>query len=166
MIWRCGNCGMLTVGLQAPEECAICGASRGGFSQVDQLEDIKGTETEENLKKAFAGESEANRKYLLFAQMARQEGNTLAEQVFLKFSYDETWHALSHLLYLLGNRTTKENIAEAIKGETHEAEEMYASFEQKAKEEGLDAIALIFNSLSNAERWHAEKLQELLDSMK
>ncbi len=167
MIWRCENCGMLTIGPNIPKECEICKSRSNKFTKVEQLEDVKGTETEKNLKKAFAGESQANRRYILFSQMARLEGNPFAENLFLKLSYEETWHGLSHLLYLLGGfKLAEENIVESIKGETYEARKMYKEFADKAKEEGLDYIARFFDSLSQIERFHADMLEELLAEMK
>lgn len=167
MIFRCEVCGMLTFGANPPEACEVCGSNPSKFSKVDQIEDVNGTETEENLKKAFSGESQANRRYILFAQTARMEGNPFAENLFLKLSYEETWHALSHLLYLLGgSRTAEENIVESIKGETYEADMMYKEFAAKAEEEGFDNIARIFTWLANTERGHADKLKELLNEMR
>lgn len=167
MLWRCEGCGMLTIGANPPKECEVCKSRSNKIVKVEQLEDVKGTETEKNLKTAFAGESQANRRYVLFSQMARLEGNPFAENLFLKFSYEETWHALSHLLYLLGGtRTAEDNIIESIKGETYEADKMYREFADKAKEEGFDYIARFFDSLSQIERIHADMLKELLTEMR
>jgi len=166
MIWRCKGCGMLTVGMNPPEDCAVCETKPKEFVKVDQIESVQGTETEKNLRKAFSGESQANRRYLLFTQMARLEGNKEAEEMFLNFSYEETWHALSHLLYLLGGATkTLDNLRESIEGETYESEKMYKGFSWKAKEEGLDNIALIFDWLSRVEGEHALYFKKLLDKM-
>jgi rubrerythrin len=83
--------------------------------------------------------------------------------MFLRFASEETWHAQSHLLYLLGKRTTKENIIESVEGETYEADKMYAEFAERAKDEGFENIALIFSWLSKTERGHAEKFKKLLE---
>lgn len=166
MIWRCKECGMLTVGVNPPEECAVCGAKSKEFVKVEQVESVQGTETKKNLEKAFSGESQANRRYLLFTQLARLEGNKEAEEMFLNFSYEETWHALSHLLYLQGGANkTAENLRESIAGETYESEKMYKEFSQKAKDEGFDNIALIFDWLSKIEGEHALYFSKLLDKM-
>jgi len=167
MIWRCKQCGLTTIGIKAPlEGCAVCGAPPAEFKRVEQLEDVKGTETEKNLLKAFAGESQANRRYLLFTQIARLEGNKDAEEMFLNFSYEETWHALSHLIYLLGGvRPSKENLLEAIEGESYESEIMYKEFEAKAREEGFNNLALLFDWLAKVEGEHSMYFKKLLDSM-
>ncbi|MBE0448749.1 MAG: rubrerythrin [Actinobacteria bacterium] len=163
MIWRCEVCGLLTIGTEPPETCVVCGVGPEDFSQVEEVEDVTGTETKKNLMKAFSGESQANRRYLLYARMAELESDSKAEDMFLKFASEETWHAQSHLLYLLGKRTTKENITESIEGETYEADKMYTEFAEKAKDEGFENIALIFSWLSKTERGHAEKFKKLLE---
>ncbi|MDP2210402.1 MAG: ferritin family protein, partial [Candidatus Aquicultor sp.] len=79
------------------------------------------------------------------------------------FAYEETWHALSHLLYLRGTKTTMENILESIEGESYEAQKMYKDFEAKAREEGFDDIAKFFGWLAKAEGRHAAKFKEYLE---
>ncbi len=84
-----------------------------------------GRNSEENLKEAFAGESQANRKYLAFAKKADQEGYPQVARLFRAAAEAETVHAHNHLRVLKGIRSTKENIQEAVDGETHEFMKMY-----------------------------------------
>ncbi|MBS3910193.1 MAG: rubrerythrin [Actinobacteria bacterium] len=162
-IWKCGLCGLLIANKEAPGGCTVCGASSDKFKTTETSANILGSATENNLKRAFAGESQVNRRYLLFAKIAEQEGDEIAEDLFLKFAYEETWHALSHLLYLRGAKTTMENILESIEGESYEARKMYKDFEAKAREEGFDDIAKFFGWLSKAEGRHSAKFKEYLE---
>jgi rubrerythrin len=128
---------------------------------------LKGSKTEENLKAAFAGESQANRRYLYFAQKADVEGhNDVAE--------GETGHAHGHLEFLeevgdpatgepIGN--TSENLKAAIAGETHEYTDMYPGMAKTARDEGFDEIADWFETLAKAEKSHAGKFERTLADM-
>jgi rubrerythrin len=97
-----------------------------------------GTKTEENLKEAFAGESQANRKYLAFAKKAGEEGYAQMAKLFRAAAEAETIHAHNHLRVLKGIRSTRENVQEAIAGETHEFKKMYPEMIEKAKAEKND----------------------------
>ncbi len=92
--------------------------------------------TEENLQEAFAGESQANRKYLAFAAKAEQEGHKAVAKLFRAAAEAETVHAHNHLRELKGIRSTKENLQEAIDGETHEFKSMYPAMIDEAKQSG------------------------------
>ena len=135
---------------------------------------LKGTKTEENLKAAFAGESQANRRYLYFAQKADVEGYNDVSSVFRSTAEGETGHAHGHLEYLeaVGDPATAEpigstalNLKAAIAGETHEYSDMYPGMAKVAQEEGFDEIADWFETLAKAERSHANRFQKALDSL-
>jgi rubrerythrin len=135
---------------------------------------LKGTQTEGNLKAAFAGESQANRRYLYFANKADIEGFNDVSAVFRSTAEDETDHAHNHLEYLetCGDPTTdlpfgetSLNLKTAIAGETHEYTDMYPGMAKTARDEGFDEIADWFETLAKAERSHANKFQRTLDSL-
>jgi ferredoxin hydrogenase len=149
-------CGYLHVG-PAPDRCPVCGASASGFSRVDSLPELAGTKTLDNLKAAFAGESQANRKYTLWRRIAELEGapdSTL--DAFDRAAAEETAHALGHLAYIGGFGTTAENLKAASEGEDFECTEMYPEFSATAEAEGLDAIAGYFRSVGRFEKEHRE----------
>ena len=136
--------------------------------------DLKGSKTEENLKAAFAGESQANRRYLYFAQKADVEGYNDVSAVFRSTAERETGHAHGHLEYLetVGDPATGEpigstdlNLKAAIAGETHEYTDMYPGMAKSAREEGFDEIADWFETLAKAERSHANRFQKALDNL-
>ena len=135
---------------------------------------LKGSKTEENLKAAFAGESQANRRYLYFAQKADIEGYNDVATVFRSTAEGETGHAHGHLEYLeqVGDpatgkpiSVTKANLASAIEGETHEYTDMYPGMAKTAREEGFEEIADWFETLAKAEKSHAGKFQKTLESI-
>ena len=137
---------------------------------------LKGSKTEENLKAAFAGESQANRRYLYFANKADVEGQNDVAALFRSTAEGETGHAHGHLDYLkkVGDPATGLPIAEvgemlksAVAGETHEYTDMYPGMAKTAREEGFGEIADWFETLAKAERSHANRytraLNELVD---
>jgi rubrerythrin len=133
---------------------------------------LKGTKTEFNLKAAFAGESQANRRYLYFANKADVEGQNDVATVFRSTAEGETGHAHGHLEYLeqvgdpatgLPIGRTRENLKAAIAGETHEYTDMYPGMAKAAREEGFDEIADWFETLAKAERSHANRFLKALD---
>ena len=135
---------------------------------------LKGSKTEGNLKAAFAGESQANRRYLYFANKADVEGQNDVSAVFRSTAEGETGHAHGHLEYLeqvgdpatgLPIGRTRENLKAAIAGETHEYTDMYPGMAKDARTEGFDEIADWFETLANAERSHANRFQKALDSL-
>ena len=136
---------------------------------------LKGSKTEGNLQAAFAGESQANRRYLYFAQKADVEGYNDVAAVFHSTGEGETGHAHGHLEYLaavgdpatglpIGN--TANNLKASIAGETHEYTDMYPSMARTAREEGFEEIAEWFETLAKAERSHAGRFQRALDDLK
>lgn len=135
---------------------------------------LEGTKTHENLKQAFAGEAQANRRYLYFAREADVEGYSDIAGLFRDTAEGETGHAHGHLDYLkeIGDPVTGEpiggteaNLKAAIVGETYEYTEMYPSYARIAREEGFEEIAEWFETLARAERSHAGRFQKGLDSL-
>ena len=121
--------------------------------------------TEQFLKEAFAGESQANRKYLAFAAKADQEGLPQVARLFRAAAEAETVHAHSHLRALDGIHSTKENLQEAINGETHEFKNMYPEFIEVAKKESNKAAERSFNFANEVEKIHAGLYQKALDNL-
>ena len=136
---------------------------------------LKGSKTEQNLKDAFAGESQANRRYLYFAAKADVEGQNDIATVFRSTAEGETGHAHGHLEYLekeCGDPATGEpigdsvlNLKAAIAGETHEYTDMYPGMAKTARDEGHDEIADWFETLAKAERSNANRFQKALDEV-
>ncbi len=135
---------------------------------------LKGTRTHQNLKDAFAGESQANRRYLYFAKAADIEGYPEIAGLFRDTAEGETGHAHGHLDYLkkVGDPATElplgdvpEMLRSAVAGETHEYTDMYPSMARMAREEGFPEIADWFETLAKAERSHAGKFQRALDTI-
>ncbi len=135
---------------------------------------LKGSKTEGNLKEAFAGESQANRRYLYFAAKADVEGYNDVSAVFRSTAEGETGHAHGHLEYLeeVGDPVTGEpiggtaaNLKSAIAGETYEYTDMYPGMAKAARAEGFDEIADWFETLAKAERSHANRFQKALDTL-
>jgi len=123
------------------------------------------SKTEDALKEAFAGESQANRKYLAFAIKADQEGFAQAARLFRAAAEAETVHAHNHLRVLKGIRSTKENLKEAIDGETHEFKNMYPAMIEKAKAEGNKDAERSFNFANAVEKIHARLYQLMFDNL-
>tara|TARA_Y100000310_G_scaffold343205_1_gene449785 strand:+ start:1971 stop:2471 length:501 start_codon:yes stop_codon:yes gene_type:complete len=121
--------------------------------------------TEENLKNAFAGESQANRRYLGFAKKADEEGKPNIARLFRAVADAETIHALNHLNVMDGVKSTKENLNEAIKGETHEFKEMYPAMIKDAEEEGNEKAKISFSGANAVEKEHAELYKKALKSV-
>lgn len=135
---------------------------------------LKGSKTHESLKAAFAGESQANRRYLYFAAKADVEGQNDVAAVFRSTAEGETGHAHGHLEYLetcgdpatdLPFGQTRENLKTAIAGETHEYTDMYPGMAKTARQEGFNEIADWFETLAKAERSHANRFQKALDAL-
>ena len=136
------------------------------------MKNLNGTKTHNNLKEAFAGESQANRRYLYFANKADVEGQNDVAAVFRSTAEGETGHAHGHLEYLevVGDPATglpigssRNNLKAAIAGETHEYTDMYPGMAKAAREESFDEIADWFETLAKAERSHANRFQKALD---
>lgn len=139
------------------------------------MTELKNSKTLENLKAGFAGESQANRRYLYFAQRADEEGLQEVAAVFRSTADGETAHAFGHLKYLkeVGDPvtgepigTTEMNLKSAIAGETYEYSQMYPGFAKVAREEGFEEIAHWFEVLAKAEKSHASKYEKVLSDLK
>jgi rubrerythrin len=135
---------------------------------------LKGTKTHDNLKEAFAGESQANRRYLYFAKVADIEGYPDIAGLFKDTADGETGHAHGHLDYLkqvgdpctekpIGN--TAKNLASAVAGETYEYETMYPGFAKTARDEGFSDVAEWFETLAKAEKSHAGRFAQALKTI-
>jgi len=138
------------------------------------MAELKGSKTHGNLKDAFAGESQANRRYLYFAKVADVEGYPDLAGLFRDTAEGETGHAHGHLDYLkrVGDPATGEpignsekNLKASIAGETYEYTQMYPGFAKTAREEGFEEIAEWFETLARAERSHAGRFQKGLESL-
>jgi len=136
--------------------------------------DLKGTKTHGNLKDAFAGESQANRRYLYFAKIADVEGYPEIASNFRETAEGETGHAHGHLDYLrkvgdpatgLPIGDTTDNLKAAVAGETHEYTEMYPGMAKTARGEGFADVAEWFETLAKAEKSHAGRFQKALDGL-
>lgn len=123
------------------------------------------SKTEKNLLDAFAGESQANRRYLAFAKQADKEGHTQAAKLFRAAAEAETVHAHTHLKTLCGIKSTEENLKEAIAGETHEYKNMYPAMIEDAKEEGNKSAERSFTFANSVEKVHADLYQNALDNL-
>ena len=121
--------------------------------------------TEKNLGDAFAGESQANRKYLAFAKQADQEGHKQVAKLFRAAAEAETVHAHAHLRTLGGIGKTVENLKTAIAGETHEFKKMYPEFIAEAQKEGNKAAERSFSFANEVEKIHAGLYQKALDNL-
>lgn len=136
--------------------------------------DLKGSKTHQNLKDAFAGESQANRRYLYFAKVADIEGYPEIAGNFRETAEGETGHAHGHMDYLkpvgdpatdLPFGDTENNLKSAVAGETHEYTDMYPGMAKSARKEGFTEVADWFETLAKAEKSHAGRFQKLLDEM-
>jgi len=135
---------------------------------------LEGTKTHENLKEAFAGESQANRRYLYFAKVADVEGYPDVAGLFKDTAVGETGHAHGHLDFLkqvgdpatgkpIGN--TEKNLASAVAGETYEYQTMYPGFAKTARDEGFAEVAEWFETLAKAEKSHAGRFDKALKEL-
>ncbi len=121
------------------------------------------SKSDDNLKIAFAGESQANRKYLAFAEKAESDGHTQAARLFRAAAHAETVHAHNHLRALKGIGSTEENLDEAISGEIHEFKEMYPGMIKTAEDEDNNAAKRTFHYANEVEKVHADLYTKVLD---
>jgi rubrerythrin len=138
------------------------------------MPDLNGSKTHDNLKEAFAGESQANRRYLYFAQKADVEGYPDVASLFRSVAEGETGHAFGHFDFLseVGDPATGEpvgatadNLKSAVAGETYEYTEMYPGFARTARDEGFDEIAEWLETLAKAEKSHAGRFGQALEQL-
>lgn len=123
------------------------------------------SKSEENLRTAFAGESQANRKYLAFAAKAEKEGFLQAARLFRAAAEAETVHALNHLKALHAISSTKDNLETAVSGEIHEFKEMYPAMIEDAQDEGNKEAGKTFHWANEVEKVHAGLYQAMLDNL-
>jgi rubrerythrin len=122
--------------------------------------------TDENLKAAFAGESQANRLYLAFAKKAEEEGFPQIAKLFKAAAEAETVHAHNHLRVMGQVKSTLDNLGTAVSGETYEFKKMYPDFMSEAKKEGNKPALLSFNYANQVEQIHANLYQKAIESLK
>lgn len=162
----CTVCGYTYEGTEAPEKCPICKAPATKF-KVPDYEALKGTRTEENLKTAFAGESQAHTKYLYYASRAKKDGYEQIAALFTETALNEKEHAKMWFKYLHGGAVpaTTENLKDAADGENYEWTDMYAEMAKVAKEEGFPEIAAKFRGVAAVEKAHEERYRKLLKNI-
>ena len=126
------------------------------------MKELKGTRTEQNLRAAFSGESEARNKYTYFASVAKKEGYNQIAAIFEETAGNEKEHAKMWFKLLKGIGDTKANLVSAAGGENYEWTEMYPEFARVAREEGFDEIAGMFERVAEVEKEHEERYKKLL----
>jgi len=143
------------------------------------MKDLKGSETEKNLLKAFAGESQARNRYTYFASVAKKDGYEQISAIFLETAENEKEHAKIFFKHLQGGMveitasypggkigTTEENLLAAANGEKEEWSALYPEFEKIAKEEGFPEVAISFKEIAEVEEQHEKRYRKLLDNVK
>ena len=168
--WKCKICGYIYEGAELPADftCPLCKQPASAFEKVEEAAPAEGasvyagTKTEQNLKDAFAGESQARNKYTYFATVAQREGYEELAEIFLKTARNEQEHARVWFQELGGIGTTAENLLAAAEGENYEWTEMYDEFAKTAKEEGFEDIAFLFSKVGAIEKTHEERYRKLL----
>jgi len=128
---------------------------------------IKGSKTEQNLLKTFAGESRARNKYTFYAEKAKEEGFEFIAAIFYETAENEKAHARRVFNdFLKDNKTTAENLLNAAMGEAYESEKMYKEFEKTARQEGFEEIANFYKELAETEEYHKERFKAILENLK
>ena len=131
------------------------------------MPELKGTKTEQNLREAFAGESQARNKYTYFASKAKAEGYEQIAAIFLETAENEKEHAKMWFKILEGGelQSTANNLVSAAEGENYEWTDMYERMAKEAKEEGFDKIAYLFEEVAKIEKEHEERYKKLLENV-
>ncbi|WP_455261510.1 rubrerythrin [Prevotella jejuni] len=162
----CTVCGYIYEGTEAPAECPVCHAKAEKFKEFDP-EALKGTKTEQNLKTAFAGESQAHTKYLYYASKAKKDGFEQIAGFFEETARNEKEHAKIWFKFLHGGDipTTTVNLADAAAGENYEWTDMYEQMAKDAMEEGFPELAVKFRSVGKVEKHHEERYRKLLKNI-
>ena len=130
------------------------------------MPELKGSKTEQNLKAAFAGESQARNKYTYYAGVAKKEGYEQIAGIFLETADNEKEHAKLWLKFLNGIGNTEENLVDAASGENYEYTTMYKEFEEVARQEGFDEIADFFREVGEVEEAHEKRFLKLLENLR
>ena len=131
------------------------------------MKDLKGTKTEQNLREAFAGESQARNKYTYYASKAKKDGYEQIAAIFQETADNEKEHAKIWFKLLHGGSvpSTEENLKDAAMGENFEWTDMYDRMAKEAKEEGFDHIAYLFESVAKIEKEHEERYKKLIENI-
>ena len=166
--YKCKLCGQkfdIQEGLEAV--CPVCGASAESLEIISEAPRNKysGTKTEENLRTAFAGESQARNKYTYFASVAKKEGMEQISALFLKTAENEKEHAKMWFKELGGLGDTASNLLDAANGENYEWTDMYDQFAKDAEEEGFTELAEKFRGVAMIEKHHEERYRALLNNV-
>ena len=162
----CTVCGYTYEGTEAPAECPICHSKTEKFKAFD-ANAIKGTKTEENLKTAFAGESQARMKYDYYAGQARKDGYEQIAALFEETAINERMHAKIWFKLLNGGELsdTVANLKDAAAGENYEWTDMYENMAKEAMEEGFPELAIKFRTVGAIEKKHEERYRKLLKNI-
>lgn len=162
----CTVCGYVYEGTEAPAECPICHAKADKFKTFAPAA-LKGTKTEENLKVAFAGESQAHTKYLYYASKAKKDGYEQIAAIFEETARNEKEHAKMWFKFLHEGDipTTTANLADAANGENYEWTDMYDRMAREADEEGFPEIARQMRGVGAIEKRHEERYRKLLQNI-
>lgn len=162
----CTVCGYMHEGEEAPEKCPVCGAPASKFKEFSP-EALKGTKTEQNLKAAFAGESQAHTKYQYFASKAKKDGFEQIAEFFTETAHNEKEHAKLWFKFLHGGDIpgTEANLTEAAEGENYEWTDMYKQMAEDAVAEGFPELAVKFRTVGAIEKKHEERYRKLLKNI-
>lgn len=168
--WRCTVCGYIHEGPMTDDfVCPVCKQPASKFEKIETASSVNryvGTKTENNLKEAFAGESQARNKYTYFAKIASQEGYDQLSELFLKTARNEQEHArlwFQELGNLGGN--TAANLLTGAEGENYEWTDMYVRFAKDAEDEGFTELAAKFRAVAAIEKTHEERYRALLKNV-
>lgn len=164
--FTCKVCGYTTVDDEAPKICPQCKKEGVFVSDEAPASKYAGTKTEQNLKEAFAGESQARNKYTYFASVAKKEGYEQIASLFLKTADNEKEHAKMWFKELSGIGNTGQNLEAAAGGENFEWTDMYDRMAKEAEEEGFPELAAKFRGVAAIEKAHEERYRALLKNVK
>jgi rubrerythrin len=170
--WRCLICGYVHESDTLPEDfiCPICKHGASDFEKIiiekgEETMELKGTKTEQNLRDAFAGESQARNKYTYFASVAKKEGYEQIAAIFEETANNEKEHAKLWFKALSCLGDTASNLKDAAEGENYEWTEMYSQFAKEAEEEGFKELAAQFRMVAAIEKTHEERYLKLLSNV-
>ena len=171
-VWRCRICGYEYVGEELPKDfiCPLCKHPASDFEKIvpvqkSETKSLKGTKTEQNLREAFAGESQARNKYTYYASVAKKNGYEQIAALFLKTAENEKEHAKLWFKALGELGDTKENLLHAAEGENFEWTDMYVRMAREADEEGFTELAEQFRGVAAIEKHHEERYRKLLKNV-
>ncbi|OFO71568.1 rubrerythrin [Prevotella sp. HMSC077E09] len=162
----CTVCGYIYEGAEAPAECPVCHVKADKFKEFNP-QALKGTKTEQNLKDAFAGESQAHTKYLYYASKAKKDGYEQIAELFTETALNEKEHAKLWFKFLHEGDipTTTTNLADAAAGENYEWTDMYEQMAKQAIVDGFPELAVKFRSVGAIEKRHEERYRKLLNNI-